>query len=37
MLMRGIAMSRIADMIEDKRRRAYAEGDALTAKGLQGA
>lgn len=35
MLMRGIAMSRIADMIEDKRRRAYAEGDALTAKGLQ--
>jgi hypothetical protein len=37
MLMRGIAMGRIADMIEDKRRRAYAEGDALTAKGLQGA
>ena len=31
------AMGRIADMIEDKRRRAYAEGDALTAKGLQGA
>jgi len=25
MLMRGIAMSRIADMIEEKRRRAYAE------------
>ena len=37
MLMRGLAMSRIADMIEDKRRRAYAEGDALIAKGLQGA
>ncbi|GAW33761.1 hypothetical protein RA2_00804 [Roseovarius sp. A-2] len=34
MLMRGIAMSRIADMIEDKRRRAYA-ADAPEAKGLQ--
>jgi len=34
MLMRGIAMSRIADMIEDKRRRAYA-ADAVEAKGLQ--
>ncbi|MDT8328739.1 MAG: hypothetical protein RQ750_15375 [Roseovarius sp.] len=34
MLMRGIAMSRIADMIEDKRRRAYAEDDVL-GKGLQ--
>lgn len=29
MLMRGIAMSRIADMIEEKRRRAYAEDDIL--------
>ncbi len=28
MLMRGIAMSRIADMIEEKRRRAYAEAKA---------
>lgn len=37
MFMRGIAMSRIADMIEDKRRRAYAEGDAMTGKGLQSA
>ncbi|WP_417726309.1 hypothetical protein [Roseovarius sp.] len=37
MLMRGIAMSRIADMIEDKRRRAYAEGDALPGKRLQSA
>lgn len=35
MFMRGIAMSRIADMIEEKRRRAYAEGDALLEKGLQ--
>ena len=34
MLMRGIAMSRIADMIEQKRRRAYAEDDIL-GKGLQ--
>jgi hypothetical protein len=34
MLMRGIAMSRIADMIEEKRRRAYA-ADAPGAKGLQ--
>lgn len=34
MLMRGIAMSRIADMIEQKRRRAYAEDDVL-GKGLQ--
>ncbi|WP_297772559.1 hypothetical protein [uncultured Roseovarius sp.] len=35
MFMRGIAMSRIADMIEEKRRRAYAENDAPSAKGLQ--
>ncbi len=28
MLMRGIAMSRIADMIEEKRRRAYAKAEA---------
>ncbi len=28
MLMRGIAMSRIADLIEEKRKRAYAEHDA---------
>ncbi len=34
MLMRGIAMSRIADMIEQKRRRAYAEDD-IVGKGLQ--
>ncbi|SLN43033.1 hypothetical protein ROG8370_01821 [Roseovarius gaetbuli] len=34
MLMRGIAMSRIADMIEQKRRRAYAKDDIL-GKGLQ--
>lgn len=34
MLMRGIAMSRIADMIEDKRRRVYAE-DGLSLEGLQ--
>jgi len=27
MIMRGIAMARIADMIEDKRRRAYAEAE----------
>ncbi|GAA6188482.1 hypothetical protein NBRC116596_15450 [Litorivita sp. NS0012-18] len=27
MIMRGIAMSRIADMIEEKRRRTYAEAD----------
>ncbi|SEM00723.1 hypothetical protein SAMN05443999_11126 [Roseovarius azorensis] len=30
MLMRGIAMSRIADMIEEKRRRAYARGTVLS-------
>lgn len=35
MFMRGIAMSRIADMIEEKRRRAYAEGDARLEKALQ--
>jgi hypothetical protein len=34
MLIRGIAMSRIADMIEDKRRRAYAADD-LGGNGLQ--
>lgn len=34
MLMRGIAMSRIADMIEEKRRRAYA-ADGLSVEGLQ--
>lgn len=34
MLIRGVAMSRIADMIEDKRRRAYA-ADGLSADGLQ--
>ncbi|MGX0877307.1 hypothetical protein ACSSV4_001995 [Roseovarius sp. MBR-154] len=34
LLVRGIAMSRIADMIEDKRRRAYA-ADAVGAKGMQ--
>ena len=28
MIMRGIAMGRIADMLEEKRRRAYAEADA---------
>lgn len=32
MMMRGIAMSRIADMIEEKRRRAYAQAE---ANGLQ--
>jgi len=29
LLMRGIAMSRVADMIEEKRRRAYAAADGL--------
>ena len=29
MLMRGIAMSRIADLVEEKRKRAYAEADTL--------
>ena len=28
MIMRGLAMSKVADMIEDKRRRAYADADA---------
>jgi hypothetical protein len=28
MIMRGIAMSKVADMIEDKRRRAYADAEA---------
>jgi len=31
LIMRGIAMLRIADMIEDKRRRTYARAKALQA------
>lgn len=31
MIMRGIAMGRIADMIQEKRRRAYAQSDATQA------
>lgn len=31
LLMRGLALSRIASMIEEKRRRAYAQADALQA------
>ena len=31
MIMRGIAMGRVAEMIEEKRRRAYAQSDAQTA------
>lgn len=31
MIMRGIAMSRVAEMIEEKRRRAYAQSDAVHA------
>ena len=31
MIMRGIAMGRVAEMIEEKRRRAYAQSDAQTS------